>query len=196
MTDEQKTGSKPADAAPAASAGPPVKVEPERLEWLEPKSLAFRWDGGTGPIAMTIADQRTFLRIHAGQAYPQSDERRFIQFFDSRKDGQRGEPVGMLRNLDDLQPEQQKIVQECLKRSYLVPRVLRIVDIHDEYHLVRWTLETDRGPVAFDMDNIYKNIQRRPGGRVVLTDTHENHYEIPDRKKLDRESRAMLDAYL
>lgn len=181
---------------PAAPAGPVVKVEPERLEWLEPKSLAFRWDGGTGPIAMTIADQRTYLRIHAGQAYPQSDERRFIQFFDGRKDGQRGEPAGMLRNLDDLQPEQQKIVQECLKRSYLVPRVLRIVDIHDEYHLVRWTLETDRGPVAFDMDNIYKNIQRRPGGRVVLTDTHENHYEIPDRKKLDRESRAKLDAYL
>ena len=172
------------------------KVEPETLVWLDPARLTFRWAGGSAPVHLTLAEERTCLRIGAARAFPHSDHDRYIQIFEGKPDGGRGGLVGMLRDLSALQGRDREALDTCLARSYLVPRVLRILQAVDQHHVIHWVLETDRGRCEMDMRNMYKDVQRRSGGRVLLTDVHENRYEIPDIRKLDAQSRAWLDAYL
>ncbi len=37
----------------------------DTLTWLDPKKLSFHWDGGPGPIRLTIEEDRSVLRVHA-----------------------------------------------------------------------------------------------------------------------------------
>jgi hypothetical protein len=176
--------------------GKEPKVKPEVLVWLEPQKLSFRWAGGSAPVMLTVEGDRSYLRVFAAYAFPQNDQTHFIQLFEGKADGSRGDAVGMLRNLSDLSKAGRDAVAECLRRGYLIPRIQRILEVRDRYHLICWRTETDRGPRDFEIDDVYKNINVREKKRVVLTDVNENRYEIPDYHQLDDQSRMLLSQYL
>jgi hypothetical protein len=100
--------------------------------------------------------------------------------------------VGMLRNLNSASGEALTAIKECLRRAYVVPRIKRILSIADQRHLIHWVIETDRGVCEFDMNDMYKNIRIRSGGRIVLTDIFENRYEILNLADLDAPSKALI----
>lgn len=172
------------------------KVKPEVLEWLEGKKLSFRWAGGSAPVMLTVEGDRSYLRVFAAYAFPQNDQSHYIQFFEGKADGSRGDAIGMLRDLAELADENRAAVGECLRRGYMIPRIQRILEVQDKYHLVSWRTLTDRGPRDFEIDDVYKNINVREKKRVVLTDVNDNRYEIPDYNELDTESRTLLTQFL
>ncbi|MGH7143104.1 MAG: DUF1854 domain-containing protein [Planctomycetota bacterium] len=173
-------------------AGAGIDIEPETLTWLDGKSLAVRWDGGAGYVDLTIGDEQSVLRMQALHAFPQSDPNHYVQIYAGRPDGGRGRMVGMFRDLTVLAGEPLAAIRECLRRAYVVPRIVRIVSIKDQRHLAHWVIETDRGRCEFDMNDMYKNIRIQSGGRVVLTDIFENRYEILSLAELDAPSRAQI----
>ena len=185
--------SQAAEAAPAP-AGPQVKAD--ELAWLAPANLEFHWAGGPAPVRLTLREQRSVLRVFAAYAFPQSDPERFIQFYEGKPDGSRGEAIGMLSALASLDTGSREAVEECLRRSYLIPRIVRILELDDRIYLVRWAVETNRGPCEFNMSNVRDQINPRENGRIVLKDMDGNQYEIPDFRKLDEASRRLLNGYI
>lgn len=198
MTDSASPAAAPAapvtgpSAPTAAPARPEVHVKPEELVWLDDRELFAHWDGGPGYVHLTIGDEKTALRISALHGFPQSDPTHYIQIYAGKPDGTRGDMVGMLKELHRAKGKALEAIQECLRRAYVVPRIRRIVSVADQRHLIHWVIETDRGLCEFDMNDMYKNIRVRPGGRVVLSDIFENRYEILNLDELDAASKALL----
>ena len=59
-----------------------------------------------------------------------------------------------------------------------------------------WTVETDHGIITFEIRNHNASVKPLYDGRVLIKDANDNRYEIPDIKKLDKRSQAMLDPKL
>jgi hypothetical protein len=159
----------------------------ETLTWLDPKKLSFHWDGGPGPIRLTVEADRSVLRVHASQAFPLSHPDRLVQLF---TDGR----IGIVENVGAMTAEDRRALQECLRRDRILPEVKRIISLEERRHVVLWVVETDRGVTSFDMDKVYENVRRQPAGDVVLTDVVRNRYHV-DPEALDEASREMLGRY-
>ena len=188
MTEDIK---KDSDASGAGEGtGSDEKNPAETLRWLEPTKLSFHWEGGLGPIRLTVQDDRSALNVHAARAFPLSHPDQLVQLFDGEKDGL----VGMLEDVGGLAASDRRALEECLRRDRILPEVTRIVSIEEHRHLVLWVVETDRGVTSFDMDQVYKNVRRQPAGDVVLTDVAKNRYHLYP-EALDAASREMLERY-
>lgn len=172
------------------------EVRAETVRWLDPKSLSFDWRGADQPVRLTIADEVSYLRVTALRAFPQAAPDEFVQLFSIGSDGERQESIGMIENLAALRAEAGEVVRRCLHESYLVPRIVRILDIGHTREVYLWRVETDRGEHSFEMERIHENLKLLSERRVVCRDTQENRYEIPDLGALDAHSRALLDRYL
>ncbi len=176
MTDDTETSS----SAPG----------PGTITWLDPKKLSFHWDGGSGPIRLTVEEDRSVLRVHALRAFPLSHPDQIVELFAGGEDG----VIGVLEDVGALATSDRRAMEECLRRDRILPEVKRILSVEERRHIVLWVLETDRGMTSFDMDKVYENVRRQPAGDVVLTDVVGNRYHVyPD--ALDAASREILERY-
>ena len=66
----------------------------------------------------------------------------------------------------------------------------------EKFGSLTWKVETDRGTVAFRIRNRHSDIKCLDGKRVLIRDTNDNRYEIPDYTTLDMHSRRLLFSYL
>ncbi len=183
MNDDTETGSDP----PADGT---IVPGPGTVAWLDPKKLSFHWDGGPGPIRLTVEDDRSVLRIHALRAFPLSHPERIVELFAGGEDG----VIGMLEDIGALAAPDRLAMEECLRRDRILPEVKRILSVAERRHIVLWVVETDRGVTSFDMDKVYENVRRQPAGDVVLTDVVRNRYHVYP-EALDEASREMLSRY-
>ena len=60
---------------------------------------------------------------------------------------------------------------------------------------LRWIVETDRGPVEFRIRNMNSDIKMLDGKRMLVRDSNDNRYEIPDINQLDKKSLHKLFPY-
>jgi hypothetical protein len=58
-------------------------------------------------------------------------------------------------------------------------------------------VETHRGPIAFRIRSRHSDIKKmRDSNRIIIRDTNDNRYEIPDYTALDGKSVRLLFSYL
>lgn len=108
-----------------------------------------------------------------------------------------GEEAAMIRDLSKLQKESAKAVEDCLNEYYLIPKILHVFSVKDEYGTLVWTAETDRGIVTFRIKDRHSDIKLLPGSnRLMVRDSNDNRYEIPDTEKLDSKTHRLLFSYI
>jgi len=191
MTDRVTTRSGPADGdRDQGFNGTVEESSAESLSWLDPKKLSFHWEGGPAPIRLTVEGDRSVLWLHASLAFPLTHPDRLVQLSAAAKGG----VIGMLENVRALTSSDRKALEECLRRGRMLPEVKRIEGVEERRHMVRWTVETDRGITSFDMDKVYENVRRQPGGDVVLTDVVGNRYHVYP-GEIDSVSREIVERY-
>lgn len=127
----------------------------------------------------------TGLELH--RMFPVTGLTKYIALVD--KDG--GE-VAVIRNIDDLLPESKAVVEECLRQYYMIPKVLRFIEMSEKFKIWMWTVETDRGICTFEIRNHLTAVKPLYDGRVLIKDANDNRYEIPDIYKLDKKSLSMI----
>jgi hypothetical protein len=172
-----------------------TEVEPETIRWLEPGEL--RLERALGDVfRLTLDGDACYFRVAALRAFPHSTSNGFVQLFCVGQDGQRAESIGMLESVEGLSPENGALLAECLRESYLVPRIVCILEIEELRDLVRWSVETDRGECAFEMESVHDNLKLLGEARLIFRDTQDNRYEVPDVSALDKRSRNLLKHYL
>lgn len=166
-----------------------VEIQPNRIafEFLDAKLIhLFRAPYGSVRMAIEGHD-RCYLKVIIAMAYPLSEPNRYIGFMDAQ-----GEDIGTIRDISDLDPDEQEIVREELNRRYFLPKIEQILQLNHEYEFTYIKALTDRGIRDFSIRGHRESCPEISPGRFLLEDIDGNRFEIPDIQKLDRRSRSLL----
>ncbi len=139
--------------------------------------------GNAYTVNLEFYDGRKYEDVEVRSLFPISGPRRYITMLDSE-----GKEIAVIRNLDTLMKESKEAVEDALREYYLIPKISRILDREEKYGILKWTVETDRGIRSFDIRNRQSDIKTIYGNRVLIKDSDDNRYEIPDWEQLDIKS--------
>lgn len=101
--------------------------------------------------------------------------------------------VALLKNYKRLDPDSLKVVEEDLEEDYFLPRITKIERIDDDFHIMVWTVQTDRGPRQFEVKSRKSDIRWLSDNHLVVTDVDGNRYEIVDLASMDPDSQEKLE---
>jgi hypothetical protein len=158
----------------------------DEMDLLDTKELRVSLDT-FGDLEVRLSGE-AYKNVQALRAFPISEALRFIVLREEN-----GEEIGMIEDLGALGSSSRKVLKEDLERRYFIPKVVRINRIDESYGMPRWDVETDRGARHFEL-HTRQDARRLSAGRVLIRDADGNRYEIPDIRKLDPQSRALLEA--
>lgn len=124
--------------------------------------------------------------VRLRRAFPWSNNGQFISVRSSE-----GSEVLMIEDVAALEPGLRETVERYLAATVLIPRITRVEAIDVRFGYQEWRVETDRGPVAFRVQE-REDIRFLPDGRYSVKDAEGNVYELPPRETLDEHSRRAL----
>ena len=142
-------------------------------------------------VDMELYDGRKFENLEPRRLFPLSGLEKYITLLDEE-----GVEQAIIRDLRTLPAQERKIIEECLREYYLIPKVTRITDSREKYGVVTLEVETDRGNAVIEIRNLLYGMKLLYGSRVLLRDGSDNRYEIPDLTALDKQSRQKIDCFL
>ena len=142
-------------------------------------------------VDLELYDGRRFENLEPRRLFPMTGLEKYITLLD-----QEGKEVAVIRDLRTLPEGERKIIEECLTEYYLIPHISELISCEEKYGVLTLKAMTDRGKVTIEIRNILHGLKLLYGSRVLLRDNNDNRYEIPDLNRLDRKSRAMIDAFL
>lgn len=134
-------------------------------------------------------EKLTGLEPH--RLFPKSGGNRYVALID-----QAGNQVAVIRDTSTLLPDSRKAVEDALEEYYMIPRITRFVKMVDTFKIWMWTAETDHGTLTFEVKDHVSTVKPLYDGRVLITDTSDNRYEIPDYRKMDKRSVKMIETML
>jgi hypothetical protein len=143
-----------------------------------------------GDVVLT-SDGRRLRVARMTAAYPLSRRRMFISLRDAE-----GEEIGILDSARDMDAGSRHIVSEELERAYFMPRITDIVAIREEMNVVEWEVLTNKGPRAFQVRSVRRNVRRIGQRRYMVKDVDANRYEIRDWMTLPGSARKLLEPYI
>ena len=138
------------------------------------------------PPSLSIAGD-LFFNVKIRQAFPLSQESRYITFFD-----QEDEYLGIVADPASCDEASFRIIRDEIEWRYFRPRITRIVEMEGRGGTSIFSVETDRGEVKIPMRDLREGMLELSPGRILITDENGNRYEIPDLDRLDRRSRRLV----
>ena len=157
--------------------------------------MAFFIDGPEAKIIRT-GDTSVELRIFAGEVYYNLEPRRLFPLSGLTKyitllDRENKEKA-IIRDISALDKDSRAALEGCLDEYYMIPKIIKMIDITEKHGVLRWTCRTDRGDCSFRIRNRHSDIKMLYDGRVLIRDSNDNLYEIENVRALDRKSQRML----
>lgn len=146
----------------------------------------WRVEGATHPRVEILGD-RVVLQARFKRVFPHSHPQEFY----SLQDGANHE-VGVLKNLEGLDGEARKIIEQELDRRYYTPKILRILVIKRDSGMFRFEVETDRGFATYFVRNWRDSAHEVMPGNWHILSVDGQRFEIPQLEALDRRSQNLL----
>jgi hypothetical protein len=149
---------------------------------LTQKGDAFLLRVGDGPSGtVETFDVRKIVRV-----FPQSHPDAYISFLDAF-----GHEVGLLEDLDGLNPDSKGVLDALVREQYFVPTILSIVSVVRTGSGSVWSVRTDEGDAEFRLVSRDALDGDAPPA-ILVTPTEGRRYRIPDYWALDRECRELI----
>ena len=143
-------------------------------------------------VRLTMRDGSIFENLEPRRLFPFSNSSMYITLLDKNE-----REVGFIRDLKELDEVSRKAVEACFSEYYMIPQITRLVESSEKFGSLKWTVETDHGKISFRINNRHNDIKLLHGTtRVLVRDSNDNRYEIPDYTVLDSHSQRLLFAYL
>lgn len=136
-------------------------------------------------VEFYTGEKFTELELH--RMFPVTGLTKYIALLDKE-----GNEIAVIRNIEDLMPESKKVVENCLREYYMIPRIIRFIKMSEKFKIWMWTAETDKGVCTFEIRNHITAIKPLYDGRVLIKDANDNRYEIPNVNDLDKKSLSMI----
>lgn len=145
-----------------------------------------------------VADERNRLTLkRAGQddvhdvrirrAFPWSNPGQFVSIRSSE-----GKELVLVADVSALPAALRETIEAYLSATVLIPRIENIETIDVRFGFQEWRVRTDRGPVAFRVQE-REDIRFLPDGRYSIKDADGNIYEMRPLGELDEHSRNALE---
>jgi hypothetical protein len=151
----------------------------------EPLPLSRGADGrlwiGEGDAARPVVVRRCF---------PWSEPSRFISLRDEQN-----QEVALVREPLELAPGGREVLLECMAEAGFLFEVTRVHAIEEEVEIRQWRVETRQGARSFQtrLDDWPRPL---PGGGFLIRDVAGDLYRLPPQQAMDKESRALLWAFV
>lgn len=142
-------------------------------------------------LTLVWKDGRRISGVEPARAFPISAPEGFVSIRDAE-----GHVLVRIEDLGDLPPDVREILENELALREFVPVVLRIESVSAETDPARWSVVTDRGPTTFVMEDSDNDVRRLGPHRILLVDSHDIRYLIPDTRRLNAVGRKILYQYL
>ena len=124
--------------------------------------------------------------------FPITNQTMFITLVDERE-----REIGFVRDLEELDEPSVKALQACFTEYYMIPKITRFISVEDKFGSLKMCIETDRGEATIVIRNRHSDIKTLNGtSRVIIRDSNDNRYEIPDYTKLDPHSARLMFPFL
>lgn len=143
-------------------------------------------------VRLTLKDGTVFENLEPRRLFPFTNAEMYITLLDENE-----REIAFIRDFAELDPDSRRAVEECFSEYYMIPKITKIIRTDEKFGSLKWSVETDRGPVSFRIRNRHSDIKQLYGTqRVIVRDSNDNRYEIPDLSALDAHSRRTLFSYL
>jgi len=142
-------------------------------------------------VALTLKDGTVIKDLEPRKLFPITNPNMYITLLDHEE-----KEVAFVRDLEELDPASAEALCECFKEYYRIPQITKLISSDERFGALTWKVETDRGIVSFRIRNRHSDIKCLDGKRILVRDTNDNRYEIPDYTVMDPHSRHMLFSYL
>lgn len=129
--------------------------------------------------------------IHVERAFPLNAPNQFIVV-----KNEEGDEIGILEHIKHLDSDSQETLLQALEQSYFLPQITKIYSVESNFHIPKWSVETDRGPREFEIPSSRRDVRVVGDGRVLLRDADGNRYEISNYRKLDPDSLAFVETLI
>jgi len=127
------------------------------------------------------------LGLQPRRLFPVSGLTRYIALMNDD-----GDAICIIRNLDSLFPESKAALSGALNEYYMIPKISKVLAWKEKHGYHIWTAETNHGTVDIEISDSSSHVKRLYDDRVLVKDTSDNRYEIPDLKQLDAHSLKLL----
>lgn len=128
-----------------------------------------------------------FENVEARRLFPNTGADRYITLLNED-----GHEVAVIRDINTLMPDSAAAVREALEEYYLIPRIQSISKVEAKPSGTEIHAVTDRGACCFKLQSRAHDIKVLFDNRVLIRDSSDNRYEVPDYTLLDRKSRNGL----
>ena len=142
-------------------------------------------------VDMITEDGTVTEDLEPRRLFPVNDEDNYISLLDAD-----GHEHAIIRSLSSLDKESRDLLREILSEYYIVPKITEVIEVYEKGSINRWTVMTDHGQCSFQIRARYTDIKLFPKGRILVRDTNDNRYEIPDVSKLNKSSMHQLNSQI
>ena len=125
--------------------------------------------------------------VRIRRAFPWSQPDRYVSIRSSE-----GKELMLIDDVSALDSRIQKIIADYLAGSVFIPQITRIEAIDDRFGFQDWSVQTDRGPIHFRVQE-REDIRFLPDGRFSVKDADGNVYELPPLRELGEHTRRALE---
>lgn len=139
-------------------------------------------------VNVEMFDGRKFENLEPRRLFPVTGLTKYITLLDTDDVEQ-----AVIRDVSNLMDDSRAVILHSLGEYYLIPKITRINKGVQEHHLFKMDVETDHGRFKFEVKNHYHDIDILYDGRILIRDSSDNRYEIPDFEKLDKKSIRQLN---
>jgi hypothetical protein len=165
------------------------------MVYLDPSRVCFAYDGEN--LTFTDAEGTFYPRVTLRRCFPLSAKDCDILVRLPDKEMDRGQEIGLLTDVEDLDESSRQAVQRELRLHYFVPAIQQIVNIREEFGFLYWSVDTDRGHKEFVMrDSPIGSVRKVSEGRWLVIDINQTRYEVFDINTLDQRSQELLRKFL
>lgn len=168
------------------------EINPFAVRFLESHGLRlFRTHSEDATVRLTLEGDRSWREVRIARAFPFSNPDRYIGL----RDGD-DKDIGILTTLQGLDGDSRAIIEEELERRYFTPRIEKVLTVSEQFGVVTWEVETDKGPRRFLVRNLRDSTFPLGRNRLMMTDTDGNRYEFPDVTVVGTKAMAVLSKVL
>ena len=140
---------------------------------------------------MELYTGETFRALEPRRLFPTSGLEKYITLLDAY-----GNEAAIIRDMNTLPADERRIIEECLDEYYFIPKITRIESLVEKFGMITIQADTEKGRVKIEIKGIVHSMKLIHSSRVLIRDTNDNRYEIPDLRRLDRRSQQLIDSYI
>ena len=153
------------------------------------------FEGAFALLHCAVTGDQMYRGVFAVLMFPIRHPDRYISLrYTGEKDKVR--EIGVIEDLNAFSEETQKQIRAVLKKQYHEHIISRVYEVRDEFGLLFFDVETQRGRQEFMMPWRHDRAEDFGAGGKVLLDVNENRFIVPDVMALPAKDQRRFTNYI